>query len=155
MPKLKRLPYSEGSVFLVPLRDGGYARGVVARSTRQGIVLLGYFFGPKVGLANDCIVTDLLPREAILRVRFGDLRLINGEWPIVGTVPNWDRSQWSMPDFVRRDPYREKAWLIRYSDDDPNKVVEEHPNEFVSTLEEDVLRGWGVLEEVLTNRLSQ
>jgi hypothetical protein len=40
-----KLPYSEGSVFLVPLRKGGYARGVVARASPKGKGLLGYFFG--------------------------------------------------------------------------------------------------------------
>jgi Immunity protein 26 len=154
MQQMKRLPYSEGSIFLVPLRDGGYARGVVARSTRQGIVLLGYFFGPKFEAADDATLTDLSPREAILRVRFGDLRLIKGEWPVIGRVANWDRTQWPMPDFIRRDPYREQAWLIRYADDDPGEVVEEQSIEFESQLEPDLLRGWGVLEELLTVRLS-
>ena len=41
-----KLPYSEGSVFLVPLTDGGYARGVVARSGPKGKVLFGYILGP-------------------------------------------------------------------------------------------------------------
>ena len=43
-----KLPYSEGSVFLVPLRNGGYARGVVARATGEGKGLFGYFFGPRL-----------------------------------------------------------------------------------------------------------
>jgi len=40
--------YDEGSVFLIPLRDGGFARGVVARIAPKRKVLLGYFFGPRL-----------------------------------------------------------------------------------------------------------
>jgi hypothetical protein len=42
----RKLPDSEGDGFAVPLRDGGYAIGVVARMDRKGSVL-GYFFGPR------------------------------------------------------------------------------------------------------------
>jgi hypothetical protein len=37
-------PCEEGDLFAVPLRDGGYGIGVVARVGRRG-VLVGYFFG--------------------------------------------------------------------------------------------------------------
>lgn len=40
----RKLPYSEGDVFAVALRDGGYGTGVVARMDGKGSVL-GYFFG--------------------------------------------------------------------------------------------------------------
>lgn len=144
------LPYSEGSVFLVPLRKGGYARGVVARSSREGKVLLGYFFGPVLSSSSDVALDDLVPANAVLRVLFGDLGFLNGEWPVVGNVPNWDRSQWTMPDFVRRDDLSGKAWLVRYADDEPNRVVAEYPTGFDSTLTPDSLLGYGAVEVVLT-----
>src|ERR1700736_2791876 len=106
-----KLPYSEGSVFLVPLKTGGFARGVVARAPkRAGKVLLGYFFGPRVPSTNDALLSDLDPANAVLRIRFGDLHLIDGTWAIVGRVPNWDRSDWPMPDFVRRELLTTRAW---------------------------------------------
>ena len=147
------LPYSESSVFLVPLRNGGYARGVVARCNDKGKVLLGYFFGPRLASTNDVVLYDLDPANADLRVRFGDLGLLKGEWPIVGTVPHWDRSMWSMPDFVRRSDLSKRAWLVRYSDDDPNRVEAEHPTEFDSKLGRDSLYGYGAVEIVLTKLL--
>jgi len=73
-----KLPYSEGSVFLVPLRDGGYARGVVARAGPKGKILMGYFFGPRLATRDDMPLSDLAPAQAILRMRFADLGLING-----------------------------------------------------------------------------
>jgi Immunity protein 26 len=103
-----KLPYSEGSVFLVPLRQGGYARGVVARAGAKGKDLLGYFFGPRIESIGAIALDDLNPAGAGLRIRFGDLGLINGAWPILGRIPNWNRAKWPMPEFVRRDP------LFRY-----------------------------------------
>ncbi len=74
-----KLPYSEGCVFLVPLREGGYARGVVARAAPQGKVLFGYFFGPRIDSVGKIALEDLVPGNEVLRVRFGDLGLIEGK----------------------------------------------------------------------------
>lgn len=147
------LPYREGSAFLVPLRTGGYARGIVARCTAKGKVLLGCFFGPRLESPGDIMLDDFEPAHAILCVRFGDLGLLNGQWPIVGKLPDWDRSRWPMPDFVRRDDLSRKAWLVRYSDDDPSLIEEEHPTGFDSKLERDSVYGYGAVEIVLTKLL--
>ncbi|HEY1111332.1 MAG TPA: immunity 26/phosphotriesterase HocA family protein [Opitutaceae bacterium] len=150
-----KLPYSEGTVFLVPLRNDGYARGVVARSSGLGKVLLGYFFGPRLLSANDIAVRDLDPANAILRVRFGDLGLITGEWPIRGRIPNWDRLQWPMPDFVRKDLLgRRKPLIVRYSDTDPSHIVSETPITDDTTLTADSMSGYGAVEIRLTKLLS-
>jgi hypothetical protein len=125
----------------------------VARSSGEGKVLLGYFFGPRLASTIEAALDDLDPANAILHVRFGDLGLINGEWPVVGKVPNWDRSKWLMPDFVRRDDLSKKAWLVRYADDDPNRIVGEYPTDFDSSLERDSLSGYGAVEIVLTKLL--
>jgi hypothetical protein len=144
--------YSEGSVFLVPLRSGGYVHGVVARAASHGRVLLGYFFGPRLESADSVVPADLDPENAILRVRFGDLGLLNGEWPIVGQVQKWNRAQWPMPDFVRRDPLgKMKARIVRYSDDDPNRIEDEHPVDGDLGIEADSLHGYGAIEIRLTN----
>lgn len=149
-----KLPYSEGSVFLVPLKEGAYARGVVARASNEGKGLLGYFFGPSI-LSMDAVpLDDLHPATAIMRVIFGDLGLINGEWPILGTVPNWDRSKWPMPNFVRRDPLgRLKPTLVRHSDTDPMRVEAEYIIDDDSGLETDSLSGYGAVEIKLTKLL--
>jgi hypothetical protein len=150
-----KLPYSEGSVFLVPLRDGGYARGVVARAAPEGKVLFGYFFGPRIESAGDIAVDDLIPGKEVLRVRFGDLGLIEGKWPVRGRAPNWNRSEWTMPDFVRREPISNKAWLVRYSDVDPSRVATEQLADPASYLPVTSLSGSGSLEIKLTKLLAQ
>jgi hypothetical protein len=149
-----KLPYTEGSVFLVPLRDGGYARGVVARAAPEGKVLFGYFFGPKIVSTEAIAADDLAPGKEILKVHFGDLGLIKGKWPIRGRVPNWNRTEWAMPDFVRREPISNRTWLVRYSDTDPSRVVAEELVDAACTLLTDSTSGSGSVEIKLTKLLT-
>jgi hypothetical protein len=149
-----KLPYSEGSVFLVPLRNGGYARGVVARTAPKGKVLFGYFFGPRLESRATATWNDLDPTKAVLCVRFGDLGLINGEWQMLGMVPNWSRDAWPMPEFARRDPLgKMKPQLVRYSDNDPNQIDFERPIDNDAGLRTDSLSGYGAIEIRLTKLL--
>ncbi|MGH9438094.1 MAG: Imm26 family immunity protein [Terriglobia bacterium] len=151
-----KLPYSEGSTFLVPLKNAGYVRGVVARATKKGKVLLGYFFGPRLASTDGVSWNDLDPTTPILRIRFGDLGLINGEWPICGKVPNWNRADWPMPDFVRQDPLgRLRPVLVRYADIDPIHIEAERPVDDATGLEPDSMYGYGAVEIELTKRLMQ
>lgn len=151
---MNELSYSEGSVFLVPLRKGGYARGVIARSDPKGVVLFGYFFGPRLMSSDSVTFDDLDPAKATLRVMFGALGLRNGEWRILGMAPDWNRSDWPIPDFARRDPLgRMKSRLVRYSDNDPSHREAEYPIEDDSGLATDSLSGYGAVEIKLTKLL--
>lgn len=153
---MKKLPYSEGSVFLVPLQGGGYAPGVVARSAPKGKVLLGYFFGPSVASDSDVTVEALRVEDAVLCARFGDLGLVKGLWPIVGSIPHWDRSAWPMSNTVRRGVFgMPNPILVRYADDDPSKVVGEEVLEHDCDLPADGLAGYGFVEAVLSKKLAQ
>lgn len=152
---MKRLPYSEGAVFLVPLSRGGHARGVVARSGKGGKILFGYFFGPRILQADTTSLCDLMPSKAILRVHFGDLGLIKGEWPVVGQLPDWNRSEWPIPDFVRREDFTDRAWRVHYSDDDPSIIESECPTDFHSPLDDDSLYGYGAVEGELDDKLAE
>jgi hypothetical protein len=147
------LPYSEGSIFTVPLRNGGYARGVVARAGPEGKVLFGHFFGPKLNSLDEVNLENIEPEKSILSAIFGDLGLINGEWRIIGSMPNWQRSAWFMPDFVRRDPIGKRAWRVHRSDVDPSKVESEVPIEFHMNLPPNWTFGSGAVELKLTKLL--
>jgi hypothetical protein len=149
-----KLPYCEGTVFFVPLRNGGYARGVTARIDPKGEVLLGYFFGPRFDTDAAASVSDLHPSAALLCIRFGALGLQNGTWPILGQVSNWKRAEWPMPDFVRRDPLvKRKLRLVHYSDNDPSHIESQHPIDEDPGLQTDSLSGYGVVEIKLTKLL--
>jgi hypothetical protein len=151
-----KLPYREGTWFAVPLRQGGFAVGLVARATAKGKVVLCYFFGPRhraVPLLGE--LGPLKPSDAIRVVRVGDLSLIRGEWPIIGQTALWKRSDWPMPPFVRRSELSGKAWRVHHSDTDPNLIDREEPEPYDSTLETDALFGAGAAELVLTKLLAQ
>jgi hypothetical protein len=150
------LPYTEGTVFLVPITGGGYVRGVVARMNPEGAGVYGCFFGPRVAFPSDLEFDDLFPGNELLRSRFGDLGLINGEWPIVGIHPHWRRDDWRMPDFVRRDPLRRrKSTLVRYADDDPMRIEIEYPIDCDAGLTPDIASAYGAVEIKLGKLLQE
>ena len=150
-----KLPYREGTWFGVPLRQGGFAVGVVARTTNQGKIILCYFFGPRrIAVPAFAEVEGLKPSDAIRVVRVGDLSLIRGEWPIIGQVGKWKRLEWPMPSFIRRDALSCKAWRVQYSDTDPNSIDHQEPTQYESELETDSVFGASAAELVLTKILT-
>jgi Immunity protein 26 len=152
---MKKRPYREGSIFAIPLRSGGFAVGVVARKSAHHGGLLGYFFGPKFSSVPDSGDIGVLHPDMALRVlKFGDLSLMNHEWPVIGDITNWNRKEWPLPDFVRKDDISRKAWRVRYSEDDVCQYISEHPESFDSPLERDSMFGAGAVELLLTRLLT-
>lgn len=154
---MPQLPYQEGDCFAVPLRSGGYGVGVVVRMSPRGKILFGYFFGPALPAPpKAAALAGLSPTDAVLVARFGDLSLFNGEWPVLGQLPHWDRTHWLMPPFQRVESLRGTARLIIYADDDPAHQIASEPLEAPRTdLEPDRLMGAGAVELALTKRLAR
>jgi hypothetical protein len=151
----RKLPYREGDWFAVPLKGGGYALGLIARSDGQGTIL-GYLFGPRrVQLPEREDTSDLAPDDAVLIRRIGDLGLLKGEWPIIHQPVEWNRDEWPLPDFGRIDQTAGKAWRVEYSDDTLKvaREVETKPDD-VSQLPADGLYGYRALEAELSSLLS-
>ncbi len=152
---MARVKYSEGDWFAVPLREGGFGAGVVARANPKG-VLLGYFFGPKraeaPGLSE---VSSLGAADAVLIGTFGHLGLSQGKWPILGRLDDWDRAEWPMPVLVRYEELTGRSFKVFYDDDDPNKLVREE--QIAPGVDEqgptDGLMGAGYVEKALTSLL--
>jgi len=120
-----KLSYHEGDWFAIPLEDGGFAVGIIARSSKQGKVLFGYFFGPRVfELPQIEKLTSYSPEKALLNAKFGDYSLYHGEWPILGRLANWHRSNWPMVPFSRIED-NTKAIKVYYSEDDPSICIKE------------------------------
>ena len=150
--------YNEGDWFAVPLRDGGFASGIIARAMpqKEGIVL-GYFFGPRhkevPGLDE---FADLSASEALLVERFGDLGIINGTWPLLGRVDGWDRTAWPTPAFGRFEELTGRALRVIYDDADPGRLVREHQIDTgeLAGLPRDGLSGAGAVETVLARLLA-
>jgi hypothetical protein len=130
----------------------------VARIAPTGGVLLGYFFGPRwAEVPNLVDVRTYLAVDAILVQRFGDLSLIQGEWPIIGQEHSWNPAAWPMPTFGRLVDALSPAvaWQVEYPDEDPNGV----PRETRTSPEESMhlpcagLLGAGAVELALTRLL--
>jgi Immunity protein 26 len=149
--------YNEGDWFAVPLQDGGFAVGVIARAMpRKEGVLLGYFFGPRRQAVPKLEeLSGLSASGAVLVEMFGDLGLIRGMWPLLGRVTGWDRSAWPTPAFGRFEELTGRAFKVIYDDTNPNRVVREEridPSE-LADLPQDGLSGAEAVEIVLTSLL--
>lgn len=157
-----KLPYEEGTWFLVPLRDTGFGAGLIARAAKRpggglrGGTLLCYFFGPRRKETPSLTELEYLsPSKAVLVQMVGDLGLISHKWTIIGKLPSWDRKIWRTPPFVRRDEILHRAWRVYYSDDNPDEFLKEEPEPWDSRLERHGLLGDGAAEILLTKRLNQ
>src|SRR5262245_62007255 len=118
-----KLPYEEGTWFAVPLRQGGYGVGRVARHAPAGKMILVYLFGPKRDQLPALDELDQLePNEAVKVRQASDLGLLDGSWPIIGDSPRWERDRWPIPACIRRDELGGTAWRVVYSDDDLRTV---------------------------------
>jgi hypothetical protein len=150
-----KLPYENGTWFAVPLRNGGFATGVVARHSPDGVILV-YLFGPKRPKVARLDQLEGLTKAIAIKVSIaGDLGLLEGRWPIIGKFPSWQDSEWPMPKFLRKDLLGATAWLVTYAENNPNHVVSEEPVPFETTgFERDVLSGAGAVEIVLTRLLA-
>jgi hypothetical protein len=114
-----RIRYSEGQWFAVPLIDGGYALGIIVRGSYETKGGLGFFFAPRYANIPDATETHhRSSTEAILTAWFGDLGIIEGRWPLVGSTDEFNRDKWPVPKFKRIDPIkRSVGWLVEYSND--------------------------------------
>jgi hypothetical protein len=149
-----KLPYKEGTWFSVPLRQGGYAIGRVARHAPRGLIILAYLFGPKRETIPALEEADRLQADEAIGVwRISHLGLIDGTWPIIGDSLTWAREKWPTPPFIRKTGRH--AWRVIYSDDNPNELVAEEPIPCeTSGLEINALYGAKAAETVLSKILS-
>lgn len=144
MPR-KKPHYKEGDWFAVPLEGDGYALGLIARQKQSGI--FGYFFGPRHSdLPTLEDAAQLGPADAMQRLIFGDLDLLDGRWPVLGALPHWERSAWPMPDFVHKDPISGRLYLRTYDENTLDFLSQRRAsNDEASNLPEDGSFGAGAV----------
>ena len=155
---VKSINYSEGDCFVLPLRNGRFARGVVARLNRKGIVL-GYFFGPALPVKSRAALDlSLRPDNAALVGLFGDLGLLKAEWRIIGRIEPWSRVVWRVPPFLRANEDTGRGFLVYYNEDTldcAQEVKIGSANVDTSGFPEDALWGYGAVEIRLTRLLEK
>ncbi len=160
-PRRKHIRYTEGQWFAVPLRDRGYALGIIVRGSYKTRGGLGYFFGPRYEEVPGERETWLKqPEDAILVGWFGDLGIIWGEWPLIPSTRPFRREEWPVPKFHRIDWGRpEKGWLVEYDQENdgrglPVREVYCDAKDLLG-LPEDGVYGYEAVEIVLTQLLSE
>ena len=138
----------------MPLREGGYALGVVARKGKGG-VLFGYFFGPRRGeVPTIDDARGLSPDDAVLAERFGDLGIRDRTWSLLGPLETWERERWSIPALRRTESLTGRSWKVVYGDDPGTRIREEPCSaEVASRLRPNALAGAGAVEIALTELL--
>jgi hypothetical protein len=124
------------------------------RTARTRAVRL--LFGPRYGEGpKRSDLPSFTTTDAVLICWVGDLNRMNGEWPVLGRLPNFQRTTWTMPPFVRQEPLSGRRFQATYADDDPNKLMREvelrknaeaEPRDFVA--------GAGAVEIMVTKLLS-
>ncbi|MGK5741603.1 Imm26 family immunity protein [Micromonospora sp. URMC 103] len=148
---MKRRKIEEGMVFAVPLRSSANALVVVTRHGRSAVTV-GYFFGPPLDVLPEA-APDLRPEDALFVARFGDIPLVNEEWPLLGSLPGWSRSEWPSTAFYRGG-IRSRGYVVVYDDRDPNKVIGERLSEpGEENLPSDDLHGYVIVRNRLSNLL--
>lgn len=150
----QRVKYAESDVFAVPLEQGGYGICVVAR--RRGPIFLGYFFDPKYAEVPTLELMQLSPKCPILAAMCGDLDIIEGNWPKVGTIRPWSRAEWPIPLFRSGSVVPGEVAAVTFSDKnltDPILVPDVDHSE-LECLQQHSLLGSGFLEAYLSRLIS-
>jgi hypothetical protein len=147
--------YQEGSWFAVPLLDGGYGWGLVARLSPGSKIMLAYLFGPKLArLPSLEELNTLQPHDAVKVLRCGDMALASGHWRVLGDIEMWNPAMWPVPQFLRRADALKRAWRVTYADADPSRSEREESVPYETEgLEADSLYGYGSAELLLTKLL--
>jgi hypothetical protein len=116
--------YQAGDWFAVPLPDGGFGLGLVARKSR-GLAVLGYFFGPRrQELPTESDVEPLGPGDAVLVQQISGLALKSGDWPVIARSQPWQPSRWPMPAFSHIDVVdRTIAYRREYDEKDLDRMI--------------------------------
>ena len=148
----RKLSCREGDWFAVPLSCGGYALGLLARMSKQGI-LLAYFFRPRFeDLPTIEQIGHREAKDAIMVEQVGPLGFIKGTWKVVGRLEPWTPSDWPVPVFGRHHELMGKAWAWRVFYSENLDVLCEEPAsvEEVRDLPQSGLAGHGFAEERLS-----
>jgi hypothetical protein len=98
----RRLPYQEGSVFQLPLRDGRSARGLVSRLDPGSGLIIAYFFGPAAEqpwMRQPAHTALQLPPRPEHIARCPDDSLRRRRWPVLGQLQPAAWASWPPPPY--------------------------------------------------------
>ncbi|WP_394540198.1 immunity 26/phosphotriesterase HocA family protein [Lysobacter enzymogenes] len=146
--------YSEGTWFAVPLRNGGFATGIVTRKSKKGGVVVAYYFRPLRDTPSTMEeVAPLSVADALIALRSGDVSIKKGLWPIIGHTTSFSREEWPTPLFMRKQEIGDKAYAMAYDDEDVSVLLREELVAYDANLSPGGLHGDGAVELILTSAL--
>ena len=157
----RHIKYDEGQWFAVPLKDGGYALGIIVRGSYKTKGGLGYFFGPRYpDIPDDTATWAKQTSDAILITWFGDLGIIEGRWPLIPSTRPFRREEWPVPKFARIDAVDPSIGrLVEYDQETSGleSPIREtvRPAQDLVGLPRDVDAGAGAVEIKLTKLLAE
>ncbi|QDT90824.1 Imm26 family immunity protein [Gimesia algae] len=148
--------YSNGTVFCVPLKNGKYARGVVARSDEE-LGIFGYFFGPCLdSIPATLDESQLCIEETVLAGIFSGMGLCIGEWKQLGNIKSFQRKDWPMPMLINTEDESDRVELVEYDEDTlAEKLisVSTRGEVDIDAYPEDGVMGYKYVEDILTMKL--
>lgn len=150
----KKINSKEGDVFAVPLRQGGYGIGLIAREHKT--ITLGYFFKKNyLSVPEEVDVAGINKWEVALIGKFSTMGIENGEWPLLKTTFKFNREQWPIPVLKMQDPLSEKYFAVIYDDTLFNEERHLITKEEADKLFGHGLYGYGALEKKLSSILAE
>jgi Immunity protein 26 len=144
------IKFPEGTLFSVPLEDGRYAIGLIARrAPKKGKFngIFGYFWGPFSSIA-DCRknAASLSVNVSVMHQICGGTFLKNSRWQVLGYIADFDRRKWPFPDFYQHPPDTNQYFRVRFDEDDIVTQILHEPMKDDGGLQEDVIAGAEIME---------
>jgi hypothetical protein len=114
--KKTKIKTKEGDVFVVPLLNGKYAIGLIAR--KNGKIALGYFFDTVFESPPSQVGQSVLSnRKIALIAKFSTMGIDDGEWPLAQTNIFFAREEWPIPLFKMQEPITKVYFAVVYEED--------------------------------------
>lgn len=122
------VPYKEGDWIAVPIPDRGYILGRIARSSRTGAIIACFFSPLRETLPVKDDIDGLTAHDAVAIYKFGNMGLVEENWPIIDNTDDWHREEWPLPSFGHIDAVDpNKAYRREYNEKNLNQIILEVP----------------------------
>ena len=149
----KKIKVEEGDIFAVPLRQGGYDIGLIARKHKTSN--LGYFFDKVYQSPPETLdVTGINNWKVTLIGQFSAIGIEEGEWPLLKTAFNFKREDWPIPVLKMQEPITEQYFAVLYDDTLFNEKRYLITKEAADKLFGHGVYGYGALEKKLSSILA-
>lgn len=151
----KKLKIQEGDVFSYPINDDLFGIGLVLRI--NGMIMLSVFFDPKfVNQDSNVLKLDLSKQVIFFTCLCSALGIKNSRWKILGKLESWDKRQWPIPVFKRKDSLSGEYSKVFYNEnlEETNCIEVESGAVTIIDCPDDGLAGYGYVESKMKKLLN-